>query len=441
MACLNVLKAEIRSLESAFPKTHSRLQIVSASVDELTCKFIDPAGRKHTIHANITETYPSTPPVWFSESEDGNISSALTPLSETSGLENHLLHQVKLLLRHLCTLYSLPLSRECFEISCNGSLVGGSTNNATATSSGGSSAASSSGNSSSSPSSSSHSSSSSKGGGGRTGSSEGAASCSSSGGGATSVNDAKENPTSDDDDDSEEEEMEEEDGEEDDDDDDEELDMEEVEAASKKARQEEEIHSEHIQVLEKLKANQRRDYLKGTVSGSVQATDRLMKELRDIYKSPSFKSGAYQVDLVNDSLYEWNVKIMRVDPDSPLAEDLKKLKEREGKDHILMSFMFKDTFPFDPPFVRMVHPVLHGGYVLGGGALCMELMTPQGWSSAYTIEAVIMQLSATLVKGKARIKFDAPRGTYNLARAQQSFRSLVHIHEKNGWFTPPQADG
>ena len=134
-----------------------------------------------------------------------------------------------------------------------------------------------------------------------------------------------------------------------------------------------------------------------------------MKELRDIYRSPSFKSGAYQVELVNDSLYEWNVKIMRVDPDSPLAEDLKKLKEREGKDHILLSFTFKDTFPFDPPFVRMVHPVLHGGYVLDGGALCMELMTPQGWSSAYTIEAVIMQLSATLVKGKARIKFDAPR--------------------------------
>ena len=71
--------------------------------------------------------------------------------------------------------------------------------------------------------------------------------------------------------------------------------------------------------------------------------------------------------------------------------------------------IFQDTFPFDPPFVRMVHPVLHGGYVLDGGALCMELMTPQGWSSAYTIEAVIMQLSATLVKGKARIKFDAPK--------------------------------
>ena len=44
---------------------------------------------------------------------------------------------------------------------------------------------------------------------------------------------------------------------------------------------------------------------------------------------------------MNDSLYEWNVKMSRVDPDSLLATDLATLKEREGKDHILLSFMFK----------------------------------------------------------------------------------------------------
>lgn len=70
----------------------------------------------------------------------------------------------------------------------------------------------------------------------------------------------------------------------------------------------------------------------------------------------------------------------------------------------------------------------------------MELLTKQGWSSAYTVEAVIMQISATLVKGKARIQFQGPgsaskvcgQGQYSLARAQQSFKSLVQIHEKNG---------
>lgn len=50
-----------------------------------------------------------------------------------------------------------------------------------------------------------------------------------------------------------------------------------------------------------------------------------------------------------------------------------------------------------------------GGYVLIGGAICMELLTKQGWSSAYTVEAVIMQIAATLVKGKARIQFGATK--------------------------------
>lgn len=33
--------------------------------------------------------------------------------------------------------------------------------------------------------------------------------------------------------------------------------------------------------------------LQGAVSGSVQASDRLMKELREIYRSQSYKTGVY----------------------------------------------------------------------------------------------------------------------------------------------------
>ena len=47
--------------------------------------------------------------------------------------------------------------------------------------------------------------------------------------------------------------------------------------------------------------------------------------------------------------------------------------------------------------------------MLGGGAICMELLTKQGWSSAYSMESVILQISATLVKGKARIQFGASK--------------------------------
>lgn len=85
-----------------------------------------------------------------------------------------------------------------------------------------------------------------------------------------------------------------------------------------------------------------------------------MKELRDIYRSESFKNKMYQIELVNDSLYEWNVRLMSVDPDSPLSHDLQMLKEKEGKDAILLNMLFKDTYPFEPPFVRVVHPIISG---------------------------------------------------------------------------------
>ncbi|XP_005059159.1 PREDICTED: ubiquitin-conjugating enzyme E2 Q1 [Ficedula albicollis] len=217
--------------------------------------------------------------------------------------------------------------------------------------------------------------------------------------------------------------------------------MKEEEPADGRKTEDEGIGKENLAILEKIKKNQRQDYLNGAVSGSVQATDRLMKELRDIYRSPSFKGGYYAVELVNDSLYDWNVKLLKVDEDSALHNDLQILKEKEGTDFILLNFSFKDNFPFDPPFVRVVSPVLSGGYVLGGGAICMELLTKQGWSSAYSIESVIMQISATLVKGKARVQFGANKNQYSLTRAQQSYKSLVQIHEKNGWYTPPKEDG
>ncbi len=101
----------------------------------------------------------------------------------------------------------------------------------------------------------------------------------------------------------------------------------------------------------------------------------------------------------------------------------------------------KENFPFEPPFVRVCYPIIQGGYVLNGGAICMELLTKQGWSSAYCIESVILQIAATLVKGNARIDFQSKVPAYTLSRAQCTFKSLSQIHEQNGWFTPPKEDG
>ncbi|XP_038179811.1 ubiquitin-conjugating enzyme E2 Q2 isoform X2 [Arvicola amphibius] len=339
------LKAELKFLASIFDKNHERFRIVSWKLDELHCQFLvppppPPPGSPHsppppplTLHCNITESYPSSSPIWFVDSDDPNLTSVLERLEDAKN---------------------------------------------------------------------------------------------------SNLNGTTEEVTSEEE---EEEEMAE---------DIEDLDhyeMKEEEPINGKKSEDEGIEKENLAILEKIRKTQRQDHLNGAVSGSVQASDRLMKELRDVYRSQSYKAGIYSVELINDSLYDWHVKLHKVDSDSPLHSDLQILKEKEGIEYILLNFSFKDNFPFDPPFVRVVLPVLSGGYVLGGGALCMELLTKQGWSSAYSIESVIMQINATLVKGKARVQFGANKNQYNLARAQQSYNSIVQIHEKNGWYTPPKEDG
>ncbi|KAH7967383.1 hypothetical protein HPB49_024394 [Dermacentor silvarum] len=325
MACLNSLKQDIRALEASFPKNHERFQVVAASVDELTCRFIGRNGKKIEIHANITETYPSTPPVWFSDTEDPSITNIVELLTNTAGRDNHLLQQVKLLVTELCKVHSLPEPAELetidyFQQSDVGNLP-----------------------------------------------------------------DLLQAPQQ---------HSEEED--ETDVDDDMQMEIDDDTGSSEKSK-EDDLSMENHATLERLRQNQRQDYLRGSVSGSVQATDRLMKELREVGVAEMF-----QLTPPCAAKYSFS--------------DLTLLKEKEGKDHILLNILFKENYPFEPPFIRVVNPMISGGYVLGGGAICMELLTRQGWSSAYTVEAIILQIAATLVKGKARIQFSGNKGWSNVSR-------------------------
>ncbi len=54
---------------------------------------------------------------------------------------------------------------------------------------------------------------------------------------------------------------------------------------------EEGLVPEGVEVLARLSYAQREQHLAGTVAGSVMATDRLMKELKEMYKSQHYKNG------------------------------------------------------------------------------------------------------------------------------------------------------
>ncbi|XP_056631630.1 ubiquitin-conjugating enzyme E2Q-like protein CG4502 [Diorhabda carinulata] len=166
---------------------------------------------------------------------------------------------------------------------------------------------------------------------------------------------------------------------------------------------------------------------------------RLMKELRDLQRFQNSKPDpVFTVELVEDNLFEWHVKLYKIDNDSELGNDMHEL----GVTYILLHLVFPENFPFAPPFMRVISPRIEKGFVMEGGAICMELLTPRGWASAYTVEAVIMQFAASVVKGQGRIqRKNKGQKVFSRRTAEESFRSLVKTHDKYGWVTPSLSDG
>ena len=102
---------------------------------------------------------------------------------------------------------------------------------------------------------------------------------------------------------------------------------------------------------------------------------RLMAEFRSLSKTISNQpDGQLQdLELVNDSLRNWQLKVKNFDQDVPggrqLNQDLAELQRNHGMDHILLEVLFPEDYPNQPPFVRVVAPrcQYYTGHVTAGG--------------------------------------------------------------------------
>ena len=81
---------------------------------------------------------------------------------------------------------------------------------------------------------------------------------------------------------------------------------------------------------------------------------------------------------------KWRINLFGFDEDSNLAKDLMVC----GTDSVELQMSFPDDYPFKPPFVRVVKPRFQRqtGFVMSG-ALCMELLTTDGWNPVNDIES------------------------------------------------------
>eukprot|EP00566_Odontella_aurita_P000721 CAMPEP_0113543216 /NCGR_PEP_ID=MMETSP0015_2-20120614/10038_1 /TAXON_ID=2838 /ORGANISM="Odontella" /LENGTH=545 /DNA_ID=CAMNT_0000443357 /DNA_START=90 /DNA_END=1727 /DNA_ORIENTATION=+ /assembly_acc=CAM_ASM_000160 len=128
---------------------------------------------------------------------------------------------------------------------------------------------------------------------------------------------------------------------------------------------------------------------------------RLAADLYKIMMADTDEAGFQIEPKSEDSMDLWTIRLFAFDEDSNLSKDLMIL----GLEHVELEMSFPGDYPFEPPFVRVVRPRFkrQTGFVMNG-ALCMELLTNEGWNPVNDIESVIVSIRSLLVVGDGRLQ-------------------------------------
>ncbi|KAI5798015.1 hypothetical protein DFH27DRAFT_97404 [Peziza echinospora] len=176
---------------------------------------------------------------------------------------------------------------------------------------------------------------------------------------------------------------------------------------------------------------------------SSMATKRLQAELKALLKlqenTPLHELGWYINPNIITNMYQWVFEFHSFDEALPLAQDMK----ASAITSVVLEARFGSNFPMSPPFIRVIRPrflPFHlggGGHVTQGGALCMELLTNNGWSAVSSMESVFLQVRMAMTSQEpkpARLNPGSGRNTpYETNQAKLAFERAVKLH---GWQMP-----
>lgn len=173
---------------------------------------------------------------------------------------------------------------------------------------------------------------------------------------------------------------------------------------------------------------------------------RLLAELRGLQNEKAeggalFESGVCKevgVTLHLDDLRVWRFAVHHFFPDSAAVNgDIRRLPD--GKQHVLLEARFPTDYPASPFMLRVVWPrcVPYTGHVTVGGTVCIHPLTPAGWSSTYTFEAIVRAalhaMSSSDAGSPIRLQLtpgESKVDEYAVAEAEEALQRLI---QKHGW--------
>ncbi|KAJ9610643.1 hypothetical protein H2200_005420 [Cladophialophora chaetospira] len=174
---------------------------------------------------------------------------------------------------------------------------------------------------------------------------------------------------------------------------------------------------------------------------ATKALMRLLKDALNTQENTALANLGWYIDrnLVNN-MYQWIVELHSFPKDLPLAQDMK----AAGLKSIVMEMRFTSQYPFSPPFIRVVKPKFlpfqqgGGGNVTDGGAMCMEVLTNNGWSAGLTIESLLLQVRLVMMDTErpARLAPQSRYGGQSTYGIGEAIAAYIRACQSHGWKVP-----
>lgn len=155
---------------------------------------------------------------------------------------------------------------------------------------------------------------------------------------------------------------------------------------------------------------------------------RLQKDFAATKADPETKG--WSVELVDDDLQHWEVKLFEFDRESQLYKDLQRYKKSHGIDCLTFWIKFPDAYPVEPPFLMVRRPRIQGAAIFNGG-FCIDVLM-QNWSPAIRPESLLLQIRQLLMEGNARIQ--GP-GEFSEKEARSGFEMARNAHKNDPNFS------
>ena len=166
------------------------------------------------------------------------------------------------------------------------------------------------------------------------------------------------------------------------------------------------------------------------------AVKRITKELQRLHENKG--EGADLLDggpVADDKLQEWAVHLKGFEDDNASArsKELGKQLREAGLDGVEFRVVFPHDYPTEPPFVYARKPRISGAHIFGGGAMCMDVLMPHGWTPATTVPSLMrtirscfedtIALSHDWIDGKGKVRENTEDA------AKRAFHMVYSAHQ------------